>query len=162
MTAGAQRLQIVDAVSSQWKGHDVVHQHGSSQPSALGTVPAQRLRRQHGVADALPALVVAALVGGQAIVGKTVAPALSAVGAAAVAHNAGAGPVRTSSVHGIASERSDGAEFGATCHLAAWQQGKALSAASARPGRLVASHQRKRLRCSRPFNLYPLPPFFTA
>lgn len=113
MTAGAQRLQIVDTVSSQWKGHDVVHRHGSGQPSVLGTVPAQRLVGQHGVADALPALVVTALVGGQAIVGKTVAPALSAMGAAAVAHHAGAGPVRTSSIHGIASERSAGAGFGA-------------------------------------------------
>lgn len=82
----------------------MVHQHGSGQPSALGTVPAQRLVGQHGVADALPALVVTALVGGQAIVGRTVAPALPVMGAAAVAHNAGAGLVRTSSIYGIASE----------------------------------------------------------
>ena len=105
VTAGAQRLQIVDAESSQRKGQDVVHQRGSGQPSALGTAPAQRLVGQHGVADAAPALVVTALVGGQAIVGKTVAPSLSAMGAAVVAHNAGAGPVRTSSIHGFASER---------------------------------------------------------
>ena len=61
VTTGTQRLKIVDAVTSFGEWNDVVHQHGGSQPSPLGTVPAQWLLSQHSLSDAFPPLVVAAL-----------------------------------------------------------------------------------------------------
>lgn len=160
MTAGAQRLQIVDAVSSQRKGHDVVHQYGSGQPSALGTVPAQRLRCQHGVADALPVLVVTALVSGQAIVRQTIAPVLSAMGAAAVADHARAGPVSTRSIHGIASERSAGAGLGAAlpaCSIAT-EEGACAGFGAAWPACRFAS--KEVLEVQPPIQSLPPPPLF--
>ena len=159
MTAGAQRLQIVDAVSSQRKGHDVVHQHGSGHPSALGTVPAQRLVGQHGVADALPPLVVTALVSGQAMSGRRLrrlSPQWEQLPSRTTPGQDLSGQARF-----MALRQSGALALGSArpCQLATWHQGNALAPASARPGRLVASHQRKCLRCSRPFSLYPLPPF---
>ena len=140
----------------------MVHQHGSSQTSALGTVPAQRLRCQHGVADALPALVVTALVSGQAIVGKTVAPALSAMGAAAVAHHAGAGPVRTGSIHGIASERSDGAGFCPARPTRSIASGESACGGFAAAWPACRFALKEVLEVKPPIQSLPPPPLFTA
>lgn len=55
----AQRLKVIAIVGAGEQGHDVVDE------DACGTVAAQRLRGEDRVADASPALVVAAFMRGR-------------------------------------------------------------------------------------------------
>ena len=112
VATGAQRLKIVEAVAAFGERQNVVDENGGShQMSALGTVPAQRLACQDGVADALPSLVVAALVGGKTGVWQTLPLPRSAMGADTVAHNARARSVRARSIHYLTSEERACAGF---------------------------------------------------
>lgn len=64
----AQRLKVFSVVGAGWQGHDVVDEDGCGDAAGCGTVAAQRLLGKNCVADASPALVVAALVRGRAAV----------------------------------------------------------------------------------------------